>query len=261
MTSHEIRNPLSAIVQCTDDITASLRELQKGISVENSAHLINNALESADTIALCCSHQRSIVDDILTLSKLDSNLLEISPVPIQPNLIMKKLLQMFSAEMQAKGIHAELQIADSVAEFNVDWVQLDPSRLLQVLINLLTNAIKFTADEPERSIKVSFGASLTPPRDVLGEHENFGYFSGANEKTSTLSNKWGAGEIVYLHFSVQDTGRGLTQEETSLLFKRFSQASPRTYSQYGGSGLGRSHISAAANLSTLLTSFHRTIYL
>jgi CheY-like chemotaxis protein len=57
-------------------------------------------------------------------------------------------------------------------------------------------------------------------------------------KDTTASSEWGDGEVVYIHFAVQDTGKGLTEAETRLLFQRFSQASPRTHITYGGSGLG-----------------------
>jgi CheY-like chemotaxis protein len=57
-------------------------------------------------------------------------------------------------------------------------------------------------------------------------------------KDATLSSEWGDGEVVYIHFAVQDTGKGLSEAEKKLLFQRFSQASPRTHITYGGSGLG-----------------------
>lgn len=57
-------------------------------------------------------------------------------------------------------------------------------------------------------------------------------------KNITESSEWGDGEVVYIHFAVQDTGKGLSEAEKKLLFQRFSQASPRTHITYGGSGLG-----------------------
>ena len=60
----------------------------------------------------------------------------------------------------------------------------------------------------------------------------------AKRTDQTLGPDWGNGEEIFLEFAVQDTGRGLTPEEKKLLFQRFSQASPRTHVQYGGSGLG-----------------------
>jgi hypothetical protein len=65
------------------------------------------------------------------------------------------------------------------------------------------------------------------------------YFPTRNKKPDITKDKdWGDGEEVYIHFAVQDTGRGLSEKEKKLLFLRFSQASPRTHVQYGGSGLG-----------------------
>jgi CheY-like chemotaxis protein len=62
--------------------------------------------------------------------------------------------------------------------------------------------------------------------------------SGRHRDDPTQKPEWGAGEIIFLHFSVQDTGPGISQQEADLLFNRFAQGSPRTHVQYGGSGLG-----------------------
>ena len=65
------------------------------------------------------------------------------------------------------------------------------------------------------------------------------YFPTRNKHSDLTNEKdWGDGEEVYIHFAVQDTGRGLNEQEKKMLFLRFSQASPRTHVQYGGSGLG-----------------------
>lgn len=236
ITSHEMRNPLSAILQCADDISTALVDgLKKGVSPPQD--IIESCLESAQTILLCVQHQKSIVDDILTISKLDSNLLLITPIPSQPEQILGRALKMFDSELQAKDIQTKFEVHPSYKEHHIEWVNLDPSRVLQILINLLTNAIKFTAPCKTRWLSVAVGASLEPP--VLDHIPGFHFAPLSNTKSGASAVEgWGDGESLYILFKVQDTGCGLTAEEKRILFKRFQQASPRTHAQYGGSGLG-----------------------
>ncbi|KAF3767951.1 hypothetical protein M406DRAFT_90515 [Cryphonectria parasitica EP155] len=233
ITSHEMRNPLSAILQCADDITTVLAECKKkGVSPD--VDTITSCLESAQTISLCVQHQKSIVDDILTVSKLDSNLLLITPIPTQPEQILSRALRMFESELQAKDIEAKFEVHPSYIENKVDWVSLDPSRVLQVLINLLTNAIKFTATSKSRRLAVAVAASREPP--VLSHIKGFQFAPLTNARN--LADDRNDSETLYIRFKVQDSGCGLTAEEKQILFQRFKQASPRTHAQYGGSGLG-----------------------
>ncbi|KAK1758090.1 hypothetical protein QBC47DRAFT_373685 [Echria macrotheca] len=236
ITSHEMRNPLSAILQCADDISSALAMCQeKQISPDEK--VVESCLDAAQTITLCVQHQKSIVDDILTISKLDSNLLIITPVSSQPEVILRRAVKMFEPELQAKEIKVAFVVNPPYRDLQIDWVAIDPSRVLQILINLLTNAIKFTAPANERLIKVTLGASLTPPDS--SSIPGFQYVPSKSEHSVvTTSDDWGKEEIVYLHFDVEDSGCGLTPEEKQILFQRFKQASPRTHAQYGGSGLG-----------------------
>ncbi|KAB8338766.1 hypothetical protein FH972_021711 [Carpinus fangiana] len=198
ITSHEMRNPLSAILQCSDEIMASLSNAKQKGSPPDAA-LLDDNIDAAQTIALCAQHQKRIVDDVLTMSKLDSALLMVTPIDVQPLTVAQRALKMFENELQTADIDLKFVVDDSFKKLGIDWVRFDPSRVLQVLINLTTNAIKFTTTENKKNITVSIAASLQKP---------------------------------------SEDGRGLAEEEKKLLFQRFSQASPRTHVQYGGSGLG-----------------------
>ena len=237
ITSHEMRNPLSAILQCADEITTSMTDLQgSNFAQGRIGELVQNAIDASGIIALCAQHQKRIVDDILTLSKLDSALLLVTPCDVMPKTVVQRALKMFDGEVHTADIKLNFKVDESIEKFGIEWVRLDPSRLLQVLINLTTNAIKFTTTQEKRIINVTLAVSLERPSK---DGSVVSYFPPRSKKKDlTNSPDWGTGEKVYLHFAVQDTGRGLTDDEKKLLFIRFSQASPRTHVQYGGSGLG-----------------------
>lgn len=230
----QARNPLSAIWQCSSEITASLTRIRKE---GNSSEAILSCLEAAQTISLCSQHQKRIVDDILTLSKLDSQLLLVTPVDAQPLTVVQRALKMHEGELQAADIQMRFVVDHSFRDLGLDWARFDPSRVLQVLINLTTNAIKFTGTESKRTITVTIAASKRRPSDDPDAPVK--YFPTRKKNKDKMSDKeWGDGEKIFISFSVRDTGRGLSPEEKKLLFIRFSQASPRTHVQYGGSGLG-----------------------
>ncbi|KAF2677807.1 hypothetical protein K458DRAFT_318624 [Lentithecium fluviatile CBS 122367] len=237
ITSHEMRNPLSAILQCADEISTILGDFRISGATEIPARLVTDSIDAAQTIALCAQHQKRIVDDVLTLSKLDSAMLMVTPVDVQPLQIVQRALKMFEGEVQTAGIQMQFVITDSYKDLNIDWVKLDPSRVLQVLINLTTNAIKFTTTETSRTIKVILSASEERPSVVDSPRVSF-FPSRSKRIDQTFGPDWGDGQEIFLEFAVQDTGRGLNADEMKLLFQRFSQASPRTHVQYGGSGLG-----------------------
>ncbi|SPQ17804.1 beebe2d5-08c2-455b-abdd-f494c907cdc7 [Thermothielavioides terrestris] len=240
ITSHEMRNPLSAILQCADEISSGLTRYKREDPSANAPGslnlLIDNCVEAASIISLCANHQKRIVDDILTLSKLDSNLLLVTPVDVQPVQVVQDVLKMFETELLTNGIDSQLIIEQSYRDLAVDWVKLDPSRLRQVLINLMTNAIKFTQGRPTRSIAISLGAS----KDVVEDEEGLSYVPAQQPDQGDIRDDadWADGEKINLHVAITDTGSGMDDHEKQLLFQRFSQTSPRTHVQYGGSGLG-----------------------
>ncbi|KAM0284260.1 hypothetical protein ACHAQH_002050 [Verticillium albo-atrum] len=237
ITSHEMRNPLSAILQCADEIANTTARYRDHPDIQPVQALLDVCTEAANTINLCASHQHRIVDDILTLSKLDSQLLLVTPVDTHPVNIVENVLKMFEAEVQAHDIELQFSTLPAYTDYGIEWVRLDPSRLRQVLINLMTNAIKFTQNRKERRISLT----LTASRDLAEVKETSLYFPTRRDDLRNLTSSdkdWGDGDEMNLHFSVQDTGPGLREEEKKILFQRFSQASPRTHVQYGGSGLG-----------------------
>lgn len=240
ITSHEMRNPLSAILQCADEVTTSLTDyrIHNPSADQIISDLMDNSIDAAQTIALCAQHQKRIVDDILTLSKLDSALLLVTPCDIQPVTVVQRALKMFDGEVQTAGIKLDFKVDDSLRNLDINWVRLDPSRLLQVLINLTTNAIKFTTTQSKRIITVTLAASNQRPSRETGRNRVSYFRTRSKREDLTTGDDWGNGEKVFIHFAVQDTGRGLSEDETKLLFLRFSQVSPRTHIQYGGSGLG-----------------------
>jgi len=217
---------------CADDIRDTL--MQHNFRSEDE-RIATECIEAANNIALCVQHQKSIVDDILTVSKLDSNLLQITPVPAQPVVVVKRAMSMFYPECSAKNIDFTFVPHESLERLNIDWILLDPQRLLQIAINLVSNAMKFTQHSTKRKVLVHMFASPDRPGLDVG----FDYVPTRSPLPDlTAGEDWGSGELLYLHVEVEDTGCGLTKEEKEVLFERFAQASPRTHAQYGGSGLG-----------------------
>jgi CheY-like chemotaxis protein/nitrogen-specific signal transduction histidine kinase len=232
MTSHEMRNPLSAIVQCADVVVGSLVGLKTSPEISPA---IEASIDAAQTIVSCAQHQKRIVDDILTLSKLDSDLLTITLIQLDPKKILRDSLKMFEAEASRADIKLSPIIDSSVDELKVEYVLLDPSRLLQVLINLLTNALKFTTNGEIKVVTVTMKAFRERPSTI---ETHIAYVPARGTRPEVVKSQKPTPDDLYLHFSVCDTGRGLTEGEKKMLFKRFSQVSPRTHVQYGGSGLG-----------------------
>lgn len=143
MTSHELRNPLSAVVQCADSVIASLQGLSfhdtrtpiHDMDFKRIRDEVATSIDSLHTIVSCSLHQKRVIDDVLTLSKLDSNLILITPVRVQSAVVVSDALKMFDVECGQMNIKLEFR-RDPTYE-GYEWVMLDPSRLLQVLINLL----------------------------------------------------------------------------------------------------------------------------
>ncbi|PNS15342.1 Hybrid signal transduction histidine kinase K [Sphaceloma murrayae] len=246
MTSHEIRNPLGAVVHCADSIFASLVDLEAfvkdpnlPISKKSRNQLLDiyeSSFDAVNTIISCSTHQRRIVDDVLTWSKLNSNLLKISPSLVRPEALLQDIRNMFELDAAKVGVSLTVQRAiDGMDTISAEWIMLDCGRLMQILINLVTNAIKFTREEGTRNVTVTMGVTASKPSlDRLP----LDFVPCSKPNVVQLGDEWGTGQTVFLYFMVEDTGCGLSLEEQSRIFARFSQGSPRTHTKYGGSGLG-----------------------
>ncbi|CAG8071802.1 unnamed protein product [Penicillium nalgiovense] len=233
MISHEIRNPLSAILHCCEDILDEIHGKELG---QISPMKIT---ESAETISLCITHQKKIVNDVLTFSKLDASMLSLSPRKVQPRRHFNTPLAMFRPELRKQKIGFEYKVDISYAKCEIDWVMADLDRMGQVLINILSNAIKFTAkSENQRTIRVSMGASVERPTSYPPNIVFFDPGESGRRKDATNSPEWESGEVAYIMVAVKDSGIGITDKAQKQLFERFNQATPRTESIYGGSGLG-----------------------
>ncbi|KAF1982437.1 hypothetical protein K402DRAFT_424545 [Aulographum hederae CBS 113979] len=240
MISHEVRNPLSAVMHCSEDIANSLSLISSVILPQDhrSMESIQNAIENANTIAYCVQHQKRIIDDVLTLSKLDSSLLTICPVVTKPVGTVRAALKLFEQELSTGDIHMDIVEDDSLHEMKIDYALLDPSRFLQVLINLATNAIKFTRNHDVRRVTIHLSASMDRPTNCSIERgiKFLPSHPMSRQRSCKLNDNYG--QPFYFSVAVSDTGKGLSQSEQTRLFRRFEQGSPKTYVKYGGSGLG-----------------------
>lgn len=230
-------NPLNAIFQCAYELTENIKfKLKHSNPDQEQIDALDECLELATTITYCANHQKRIVDDVLTLSKLDARLLQIYPETTNPIKLYKGILGLFAPEIRASGMNTNFVVGEGYNRLDVKRVMIDPNRVTQIVINLLSNAIKFTKKGKKRDLEMTLNAHLEEPANrPMGTR----YVpSGAQHQDPTSLAEWGHKEVLYLSFSVKDSGLGMTPEEASNLFQKFSQASPRTHTQFGGSGLG-----------------------
>lgn len=241
-----MRNPLSAIVHSADTISATLNGLPPNMDMSKIPGPVVDALRenvsAAKVILDCAKHQKRIIDDILTLGRLEATLLSVKPSAVKPSKLVDTILSLFEAELRSNKITTNVTAERSMQELSIDYLYLDPSRVTQIFLNLLTNAIKFVKRESTRNIEIRYGATLTPPRstegtDLLSNNLHWAT-KGKNAADVTKDSEWGTGEIIYLIFSLSDTDIGMHETEIVKIFERFQQASIKTHMTCGGSGLG-----------------------
>ena len=211
---------------------------RNGKIVVDEKQLLVDCIDKAETVVTSAQHQKRIVDDILTLSKLNSGLLAITPFTVDPKETVGEAFKMFEVEARQYKVELRTVVDKSFDELGLEFLDFDPSRVRQILINLLTNALKFTKSQPTRTVTVCIKASRTRPDQ---QPSNTIYVPRLEEKDADLlqpTGVEGTRSKVMLIFDVQDTGRGLSEGSKASVFDKFVQATPQTHVKHGGSGLG-----------------------
>ena len=186
--SHEIRTPMNGII--------GMLTLAEGKMNKDDPAM--QYLERADELS---GHLLSLINDILDMSRIEAGKVELENQPFSLRQLGDKLYDMFAKELDARGIH----YAVDFEEVTVDYVIGDELRISQVIINFLSNAVKFTK---EGEITVTF-------RQMLKKDG-----------------------MVDLMICVHDTGIGMKSEFVNRIFRPFEQEGIETAKQYGGTGLG-----------------------
>ena len=184
--SHEIRTPMNAILGLTNIIKRT------GALPANVDRL--NKIEDAGR------HLLSIINDILDISKIESGKLVLEKTNFHLDTVFDHIQSMLRGQVNSKGLSIDID-RDDVPQ----WLQGDPTRLRQALLNYLANAVKFTEQ-----------GSITLRVRQLDQQD----------------------DTVLLRFEVQDTGIGIATDKLSSLFLAFEQVDVSTTRQYGGTGLG-----------------------
>ncbi|OQP39857.1 hypothetical protein A4H97_16690 [Niastella yeongjuensis] len=195
--SHEIRTPINSVIGFTNLI-------QKTTMTEEQQQFVN-LIQSASENLL------TIINDILDISKIEAGMLRIESNPFSIHGLCNSIETMFYHKAREKNLSFSLHIQDNIP----DTLTGDAVRLTQILVNLISNAIKFTQ---KGGIAINI--------------------------TSLTQNQ----EVVRLRFSVKDSGIGIPANKLEPIFERFQQGETDTTRKYGGTGLGLSIVRSLVQL-------------
>ena len=185
--SHEIRTPMNAIIGFTKVL------LKTELSAKQKEYLTSIKMSGDALIVL--------INDILDLAKVDAGKMTFEQIPFKMSLSIAAMLHLFETKIQEKNLILVKEYDDRIPEVLLG----DPVRLHQIILNLVSNAVKFTSKG-----KISVSIQLVSEDD----------------------------EKVTIQFSISDTGIGIPKDKIDKIFDNFQQASSNTARLYGGTGLG-----------------------
>jgi len=204
--SHEIRTPLHGISGFTDLL------LETSLS-EKQRRWLSSIHHSTDRLG-------EVVNDILDLSKLEAGEVKLRQIPFSPARIAADVQEALSLRAENKGIELTLKVDENIPEA----VLGDPTRLYQILMNLVGNAVKFTE---KGIVELAVAVGSSSPSEAVAA----GTIPGSGGLPTATAN-------CQLKLTVTDTGIGIPPEKLAAVFDSFQQAGEDTTARFGGTGLG-----------------------
>lgn len=187
--SHEIRTPLNAVTGFSELLTSMVTDMKQ------KSYL--------DSIKTAGKSLLTLINDILDLSKIEAGQMEIQAIPMDLRIIIHEIEQIFAMKVHDKKLDFHVEVDNGIPETLI----LDETRIRQVLLNLVGNAVKFTDQ---------------------------GYVRVIANKIKDY------GETIDLEIIVEDSGIGIPDDALDTIFQSFTQRSGQEYKKYGGTGLGLS---------------------